>query len=81
LERLVDNYMEGEVKIKKRVEDLALARKRKKTHFLLIIKIMDTKVEEEDLGKNLEEEAFMEPILNAQKKEIEAMSVLTFEIC
>lgn len=81
MERLVDNYMEGEVKIKKRVEDLALARKRKKTHFLLIIKIMDTKVEEEDLGKNLEEEAFMEPILNAQKKEIEAMSVLTFEIC
>jgi hypothetical protein len=60
VERLVDGHMKAKVKIKRRVKDLVPARiKRKITHIILEITIMETKGEEEDLGEAQEEEPFM----------------------
>jgi hypothetical protein len=63
VERLVDGHMEAEVKIKRRVKDLVQAKtKREITHITLMIRIIETKEEEEDLGEDQEEEASTEPI-------------------
>jgi hypothetical protein len=52
VERLPDDHMEAEVKIKRRVKDLVPTRiKRKIIHIILEIRIMETKGEEEDLGE------------------------------
>jgi hypothetical protein len=80
VERLVDDHIEAKVKIKRRVKDLVPAKiKRKIIHIIVEIIIMETKGEEEDLGEAQEEEAFVEPIFNAGKKDIEPMSVLNIK--
>jgi hypothetical protein len=80
VERLVDDHMEAEVKIKRRVKDLVPAKtKREIDHIILVIKIMETKEKEEDLGKDLEEEDYVELVFNVEKKGIEPMSVLNIE--
>lgn len=67
VERLVDGHMEAIVKIKRRMKGLVPARpKREITHIILVIKIMETREEEEDLGEDLEEEASMKHVFNAE---------------
>lgn len=76
VEILVDSPMEAKVNIKRRMKDLVPTRtKREITHIVLMIKIIETKEEEENLGEDLEEEAFVEPIFNVEK-EMEPMSFL-----
>jgi hypothetical protein len=71
VERLVDGHMEAKVKIKRRLKDIVLARtKMEIAHIIIMIKIIETKEEEE---------AFMEPFFNVEKKDIEPMSVLNIK--
>lgn len=80
MERLVYGHMEAIVKIKRRVKDLVPAKPKKEiAHIDLMIKIMETKEEEEDLSNDLEEEAFMELVFNVEKIDIEPMSVLNIK--
>jgi hypothetical protein len=79
VERLVDNHMEAEVKMKRVVKDLVLAKtKREIIHIILMIRIMETKEEEEDLGEDQKEEASVESIFNVGK-DIEPTSVLNIK--
>jgi hypothetical protein len=80
VERPTDIHMEVELKMKRRVKGLVPTRiKREINHIILEIKIMDTKEEEEDLGKDQEEEASTKLIFNVGKKYIEPMSVLNIK--
>jgi hypothetical protein len=78
--RIVDDHMEAEVKTKRRVKDIVPAKiKREITHIILMIRTMETKEEEEDLGEDQEEDTSMEPIFNVGKKDIEPISVLNIK--